>query len=294
MTWWVIVNPVAGKPGELTSRADSALSAAGVEFDIRESGNADQVAELVTAGRAAGFRKFACVGGDGTAHLLVNGLLRHEWERPPGMAVLPAGSGSDFIRTFGLPRTLEEAAPLLATDAWYLSDVLQVKGTFGARYALNVVEAGVGAAAVTTAARMPRWFGARRYAIAFWVTLPRFKPGDIAAVVDERKKVAGQAIAVIVANGQFFGGGMNIAPRASVADGIFDLQVFSGPRRKAVSVMPRVIRGAHLRHKNVRRLTGNHVELEVPMSWPIEADGELLGTGPISVSVHPAAIEFKI
>jgi len=294
VTWWVIVNPTAGTPGELTRRADSVLSAVGLDFEICESRSAEHVADLVAAGKTAGFRKFACVGGDGTTHLLVNGLLAHEWERPPGVAVLPAGSGSDFIRTFALPRTLEEAAPHLTTDDWYETDVLRITGTFGTRYALNVVEAGVGAAAVNSAARMPRWFGARRYAVAFWLTLPRFKPGHVAALVDDRKEVSGQAIAVIVANGQFFGGGMNIAPRASVGDGIFDLQVFSGPRRKALTVMPRVIRGMHLHHKNVRRLTGNNVELEVPKSWPIEADGELLGTGPISVSVHPAAIEFKI
>ena len=87
---------------------------------------------------------------------------------------------------------------------------------------------------------------------------------------------------------------MNIAPRASVADGLADIQVFSGPRRKAFSVMPKVVRGMHLGHKNVRRLTGRSVRINVPDGWPIEADGELLGTGSISVTVLPAAIEFKI
>jgi YegS/Rv2252/BmrU family lipid kinase len=294
MTWWVIVNPAAGVPGELTKRTQSALSSLGIEFKILESRSPENVAELISAGRDAGIRQFAGVGGDGTAHLLVNGLLQHEWPTPPGLAVLPAGSGSDFIRTFALPRSLEKAAPHLATDDWYRTDVLCVCGSFGTRYALNVVEAGVGAAAVTTVAKVPRWLGARRYALAFWLTLPGFKPGTVTATVDTDKRVAGPAIAVIVANGQFFGGGMNIAPRASVSDGTFDLQVFSGPRRKALTVMPRVVRGMHLRHKNVRRIIGETVDLEVPDGWPIEADGELLGTGPISVSVLPGAIEFKI
>ena len=168
------------------------------------------------------------------------------------------------------------------------------RGTFGRRYALNVVEAGVGAAAVNTAARLPRWVGSKRYALAFWLTLPRFGSAPVATVVDERKQAAGPAIAVIVANGQFFGGGMNIAPRASLADGRLDLQVFAGPRRKAFTVMPRVLRGMHLQHKNVRRFTGQTATIDIPEDWPIEADGELLGTGPISVSVQAAAIEFKI
>jgi len=294
MTWWIIVNPIAGRSGELMARADAALSPLAVDYELHESASPDHVAEIVAAGHKAGVRQFAGVGGDGTAHLIVNGLLQQEWSRPPGLAILPAGSGSDFIRTFGLPRTLEAAAEHLATPDWYRCDVLEVDGSFGTRYALNVVEAGVGAAAVTTAARMPKWFGSRRYALAFWLALPRFRPGSIHARVDERQEVEGPAIAVVIANGQFFGGGMNVAPRASVADGELDVQVFSGPRRNALTVMPRVVRGMHLSHKNVQRLTGRTVRLDVPETWPIEADGELLGVGPISVSVLPGAIEFKI
>jgi YegS/Rv2252/BmrU family lipid kinase len=294
MSWCVIVNPAAGPVDELMSRATASLSQVGLEYELRLSESREHVAEIVAEGHANGVCKFAGVGGDGTAHLIVNGLMQHDWARPPGLAVLPAGSGSDFIRTFGLPRTIEAAAAHLATSDWYKSDVLEVKGSFGVRYALNVVEAGVGAAAVTTAARMPRWVGSRRYALAFWLALPRFRPDYVHALVDGRKEVAGTAIAAIIANGQFFGGGMNIAPRSSVGDGIVDLQVFSGPRRKALTVMPRVVRGMHLGHKNVRRLTGSTIDLEVPESWPIEADGELLGVGPISVSVRPEAIDFKI
>jgi YegS/Rv2252/BmrU family lipid kinase len=294
MTWWVIVNPTAGVPGELVERTRNVLHRHGIEHEILRSENREHVAEIVAQAKDAGITRFAGVGGDGTAHLIVNALMAHTWETRPGLAILPAGSGSDFIRTFALPRELESAAAHLATPDWYTCDLLQVEGGFGRRYVLNVLELGVGAAAVDTAMAMPRWVGEKRYAVAFWVTLPRFRPAAIRAVVDERKEISGPAIALIVANGQFFGGGMNIAPRASVADGELDLQVFAGPRRKAFTVMPRVIKGMHLTHKNVRRLTGTIAQIDVPSDWPLEADGEVLGTGPISVSVRPAAIEFKI
>lgn len=292
--WWVIVNPAAGKPRELIRRVNTALLDAGVDFEIVESLSPEHIAGIVREGRAAGVRKYAGVGGDGTAHLIVNALMQHEWDRPPGLAILPAGSGSDFIRTFALPRTIEGAAKHLAGDAWYPADVLQVRGEFGTVYALNVVELGVGAAAVTTASRLPRWVGEKRYAIAFWLALPLFKVGIVEVTVDGRKKITGPAIEVVIANGQFFGGGMNVAPSASVADGIADVQVFSGPRRKAFTVMPRVVRGMHLRHRNLRRTTGKDVIIHAPAGWPVEADGEWLGKGPISVTVLAAAIEFKI
>jgi YegS/Rv2252/BmrU family lipid kinase len=294
MTWWVIVNPSAGRPDESRGKVERALSGLPLDFEIHESTSPDHVADIVRRGHEAGVRLFAGVGGDGTAHLVLNGLMALEWDRPPGLAILPAGSGSDFIRTFALPRSIDAAAPHLVTDDWYPVDVLRLEGSFGTVYSLNAIEAGVGAAAVTTALRMPRWVGEKRYAIAFWLTLPVFGWGMVNVRVDDRKEISGKAIEIVIANGQFFGGGMNIAPRASAGDGLADIQVFSGPRRKAFSVMPKVVRGMHLRHKNVRRLTGKRVTIDVPEDWPIEADGELLGTGPVSVTVLPAAIEFKI
>jgi YegS/Rv2252/BmrU family lipid kinase len=294
MSWCVIINPAAGRAGDLIARVEAELRRRRVDYVINVSERPGQVAEIVHRAGTAGIRRFAGVGGDGTAHLVLNALMGMPWERPPGLAVLPAGSGSDFIRTFALPRTLEDAAAHLTTPDWYPTDVLEVTGRFGKCFALNVVEAGVGAAAVTTAAKMPRWVGERRYPLGFWLTLPRFRPDEVTVRVDERRNLTGSALAVILANGQYFGGGMNVAPRASVADGQMDVQVFSGPRRKALTVMPRVVRGMHLRHKNVKRTTGAAVTVDVPADWPIEADGELIGTGPISVSVLPAAIEFKI
>ena len=292
--WWVIFNPSAGRPGEELADVERALRDHGVPASIHVSQSPEHVSEILRRANAEGIHRFAGVGGDGTAHLILNGLMRLSWDRPPGLAILPAGSGSDFIRTFALPRNVVDAARHLATAEWYPTDVLRVEGSFGTIYSLNAVEAGVGAAAVTTARRMPRWVGERRYAIAFWITLPRFGWDWVDVTVDERKHLRGKAIEIVVANGQFFGGGMNIAPRASVGDGRADIQVFAGPRRKAFTVMPRVVRGMHLGHNNVRRLTGETVQIDVPDHWPIEADGELIGTGSISVTVLPEAIEFKI
>ena len=68
-----------------------------------------------------------------------------------------------------------------------------------------------------------------------------------------------------------------LAPNATVMDGKFDLQVFHGPRRLAFSVMPRVVRGTHVRHPAVTRFSVPAFELECAPGWPVEADGELLG-----------------
>ncbi len=293
MSWWVVVNPWSGRRGEVARRASDALAAHGVDHTTRVSESPQHIRALVAEGRTVGATDFASVGGDGTAHLVLNALMAHGWEEPPTLAILPAGSGSDFIRTFGLPRRLEDMAAHLTTDDRYRCDVGVIAGSFGERYVLNVADAGVAAASVTAADRLPRFIGALRYPAGFWLSLARFPSAGIELEADGRH-YSGPAINVVFANGQFFGGGMNVAPRAMLVDGEFDIQVFIGPRRRAFSVMPRVIRGLHLNHPAVRRFSATSFTLRCPDGWPIEADGELVGTGSIEGRVLRGAIDFKI
>jgi diacylglycerol kinase family enzyme len=77
-------------------------------------------------------------------------------------------------------------------------------------------------------------------------------------------------------------------------DGMFDIQVFKGPRRLAFSVMPRVIRGTHVRHSAVQRFVSSSFSLECEPEWPVEADGEMIGTGQVTGTMIPGALRFKI
>ncbi len=291
--WWVIVNPRSGRPGEVERRARAALGTLNISHEVVVSSAGDEVASIVAAGVEAGARRFAAVGGDGTALLVVNGLMSLDWDEPPTLAVLPAGSGSDFIRTFALPRSLEDAAAHLITEDVYPCDVGVLEGAFGRRYFLNVADVGVAAASVQIADRLPRKLGAVRYGAGFWLTLARFPAAAIRLEAGGRT-YEGPAINVVAANGQFFGGGMNVAPRATVMDGLLDIQVFIGPRRHAFSVLPRVVRGTHLHHRAVRRFEAATFRLDCEPEWPVEADGEILGRGPVVGSLLPGAINFKI
>ena len=293
MNWWVIVNPSAGSRREVEHRTRAALDARDLDYELRVSASARDVASCVAEGRTAGAGRFVSVGGDGTAHLVLNGMLAEPWDEPPTLAILPAGSGSDFIRTFALPKRLEDAADHLLTDDLYRIDVGELSGEFGVLHFLNVADVGVAAASVGVAERLPRFVGNLRYGVGFWLALAGFPAAEIRLVAG-RRSYEGPAINVVVANGQFFGGGMNVAPRAAVTDGLFDIQVFKGPRRRAFSVMPRVVRGTHLHVEGIRRFEADSFVLTCPRDWPVEADGEVLGRGPITGRVLPAAIDFKI
>ncbi len=293
MTWWVIVNPSAGRRGDALRRTRRSLDARGIPYTLRESSSAEEVAPLVAEGQEAGCTKFVAVGGDGTAHLVLNGLMALEWAAPPTLGILPAGSGSDFIKTFDLPRRLESMADHLVTDSVYRCDVIVLEGAFGRRFALNAANAGIAAGCVPVANRLPRWLGSNRYAVGFWLALIGFRPAVTEVTVGDRT-IIGETLNVVVANGRYFAGGMKVAPQAAPGDGLFEVQVFAGPRRKAFRVMPRVRRGSHLHCREVSRVTGVEADVRVPEAWPIEADGELIGHGSIRASVLPGAIDFKI
>ncbi len=291
--WWVIANPYSGKKGEVAGRARAALRAKSVEFDLFESQSREHLADLVAEGVAKGATHFAGVGGDGTAHLIVNALMSARPPSTPTLAILPAGSGSDFVRTFALPRRIEEAAGHLTTDTVYPCDVGHLRGSFGERHFLNVADVGVAAASVRLTNRLPRFMGGGRYAVGFWMTLAGF-PTKTVRLEAGKRSYEGAAINVVIANGQYFGGGMNVAPNATVMDGMFDIQVFAGPRRLAFSVMPKVIRGTHIHHKAVKRFVAASFTLECDPEWPVEADGEVLGRGPITGNIVAQALNFKI
>ena len=291
--WWVIVNPAAGRGRGLTPRVESALDARAVDYEIRTSESAAALGGIVQEGRDQGYDAFLAVGGDGTAHLVLNQLLAVEWAEPPTLAVLPAGSGSDFARTFAIPNELEAAADHLLDEDRYPVDVGLLSGAFGRRYFLNAANAGIAARTVVEAGRFPDWMGPRRYLLGFWSALARTAPDEVRVDCDART-ITTVGWNVVIANGQFFGGGMNVAPRAAAGDGLFDVQVFSGPRTVAPVVIRRVVRGTHLTHTAVRRTTGRRVVVEIPHGWLVEADGEIVGSGPFSAEVLGGLLYFKI
>ncbi len=292
MTWLVVHNKAAGR-ADVTARLEEALARHRITHRTVAPGSVEDTVAAIRAAADEGFTRFASVGGDGTLHLVVNALMEREWAQPPTVAVVPAGSGSDFIRTFALPRTLEEGVARLAAHDLYRCDVGRMEGAFGTRWFVNAVDIGIAAAAVVVGRRLPRFLGGVRYRSGFWIALPWFRAGQV-TVETERRTIAARGINVVIANGQFFGGGLNVAPQAALGDGLLDVEVFACTRRYAFSVMPRVVRGLHLRHPAIKVTRGSRIAVTVPDGWPIEADGELVGTGRLTIEVVPGAIDVAI
>jgi YegS/Rv2252/BmrU family lipid kinase len=249
-----------------------------------------------------GGRFVVAVGGDGTVHEVVNGMLDGSGSPvgdDPVLGVVAAGSGCDFIRTFGLPGDATRACLHLTGDNTYPLDVgkityTTVSGGRDVRYFANVAEAGLFAAVAARAERMSPRLGGSKYFFGFWATLPRFKLATVRVQAD-RKTYEGPAFAVVAANAQYNGGGMKISPRSYPGDGVLDVLVFKGPRSDAFTMIPKVYRGEHLPHDHVEEFrVKERLLVEADRPLPIEADGEVLGNTPATFEVLAHAIRMKL
>lgn len=247
--------------------------------------------DAIREGASSG-RRIAVAGGDGTVSLAANVLMTIAPPRPV-LGILPGGTGCDLLRTFGISQKVEEAAAHLKGPGTYQIDVGKLEGEWGVRHFVNVAQAGVGAAAAQTAPRLGRGWGKARYPLAFLARLPGFPTTLVELDLVDRKH-KGTALAVIMANSQFFAGGWNVAPRAMLNDGRLDLQVINCRKREAVRLVPKIIRGLHLSDRAVRRYSTPAFSLSTGVPWPIEADGDVVGNTPVRVSVTPAALDLKI
>jgi len=231
-------------------------------------------------------------------HEIVNGMVSSGG--PPAadavLGVVAAGSGCDFIRSFGLPGDAAQAAERLAGDQVQTIDVGTVTCADGeTRCFVNIAEVGLGAAVVTRAAGLKagRFPGGARYAAGFWLTLPRFRPAAVRLDADGQYH-AWHAFNVVVANGRFYGGGMQISPNSDPGDGLLDILVMTGPKSDSFTTLPKVYKGAHLPHRNIAELRAARLSVEADPNFPVEADGEVVGTTPASCGVIPGAIRLKV
>lgn len=290
MRWLVLVNRAAGRRPADPGVVRRVLTDLGIEATIVQPVDRDEMRRTAVDG--AKEYDIAVVGGDGTVSAVVDALMHAAPARMPVIGVLPSGTGCDLLKTFGIPPTLEGAARHLLGTSTYRIDVGRLDGAWGRRHFVNVAQTGAGAAAAETAPRLPRRMGPVRYPLAFAARLPRFPRAEIKLVGN--RTYEGGALAVILANAQFFAGGWNVAPKAMLVDGELDVQVIDALKRQAPAIVPRIIKGTHLTLPQVRRMSLPSVSVTTSVPWPVEADGDYVGMTPFDARVIPGAIELKI
>ena len=294
----IIANPRSGR-GRLEAalpRIEGILQDQGLAYRVVRTTHPGHATQAARDALRAGERYLVAAGGDGTVHEVANGMI--EDGRPLAadavLGVVAAGSGCDFARSFGLPGDAVQAAHHLAGDRVRPIDVGSITCADGTtRYFVNIAEAGLGGAVVARAARLSPLLRGARYACGFWLTLPGFRPATVRLDADGQA-FEWRAFNVVVANCRFYGGGMQISPKSQPDDGALDVLVMTGPKSDAFTTIPKVYKGTHLPHRNIAELPAVSLRIEADPPFPVEADGELLGTTPASFGIIPACVRLKV
>ena len=297
----IIVHDGAGRGGvgRRLTEVLGHLNERGLEYEVLHTSYAGHAIDLAREAIEAGSRFLVACGGDGTINEVVNGMIADDEPVNPEavFGVVSAGTGSDFIKTFGLPAQPSFAAAHLDGPESFSIDIGKITYAEGSetrvRYFPNIAEVGFGAKVVRRAAKLPRWLGPTIYFCAFWLCLPGHR--QVKAKVDlVDRTYDGPVDNLIVANCQFFGGGMQIAPKAAPTDGLLDVQINHVGKKEAIALLPRIYKGQHIPHPLIEEAKRVKLSIETEEPIPIEADGEVLGHTPATFEVIRDVIKLKV
>jgi YegS/Rv2252/BmrU family lipid kinase len=284
VTLSVIVNPFAG--GGRTARelggVQAALHRLGLEHHVERTTNLEHGRELARAAAEAGETAVA-FGGDGLIGAVAD-ALRHT---DGVLGVLPGGRGNDFARMLGLPASPADACEVLAHGEVRRLDL----GVVGDRTFIGIASCGFDSDANRIANETTLVRGRMVYAYGLLRALAGWRPAAFTVTVDDAppRTVSGYTIAV--ANSRYYGGGMMLAPDATLDDGILDVvMILQTSKPNFLRRAPSVFSGAHVRLDNVEVLRGRAVHIAASRPFTLYADGDPIAELPAAVGILPAAV----
>ncbi|MBI2930215.1 MAG: diacylglycerol kinase family lipid kinase [Planctomycetes bacterium] len=288
----LIIN-TAAVSGRKRARIEELVCARFDDVDVAPTREAGDVLRMAGEAWRLGVRRLIVVGGDGTIHEAANGVVGTNVE----LAIVPAGSGNDFIRTLGIPADVEAAVERAAGSRVRTIDVAEVRfvdgnGRPGRRVFVNIAEAGMGGDVARISRPLRKVVGRRqgyRAGIIAGLLTMRWRP--LRLWIDGQRAGEYLMTNLIVANGQYFGGGMRPVPHARVDDGVLDVVLIKDLSRAGVAMEAKALqRGLPREHPNVDWWTAREVRAESDQRVPIEADGEVLGFLPAMFRVLPKSL----
>jgi len=286
----LIVNPAAkhGETGTLIPAIERLLQ--DLPHDTVLTERIGHAGEL--AASADGYDTIVAVGGDGTVHEVLNGIMARPANARPVLGVIPTGSGNDTRRTLGVPSDLTDAAMTLAQGGRRRFDV----GTCNDLYFNNSFAAGLDARVTAKAVEYKattKRSGLWLYLTALMhVLFHELYPHRVRVSWDGAPAVDVEMLALVVTNGPTYGGGFFITPDADPADGLFDVCVIAPLSLPGALIrLPFVIIGKHTKMKPVSMSRHSSVVIESVDLLPAQIDGEVLLGRRYEISILPGAVE---
>lgn len=306
--WMAVVNVFAAsrKAGSIWKNAAVMLEEAGVPYKARFTGGELNATALSRKSAAEGYRNFIAVGGDGTIHDVLNGIGEYVASAEGvsfsdfTLAVIPVGSGNDWVKSVGVPRDIREAVRLVAEGVRRKQDVVKVSVLDAAdldaepltvSYMANIAGVGLDARVCEIVNRKKEQGkrGKKLYVSALLYCIRHRVPVRASIVCDGVEIFNGKYLSIAFGTGKFSGGGMRQTPLAVIDDGLTDVTVIPDiPLMTIAKEVPKLFTGTFhkvdvLTQARCRKVTV--IPAKEADAEPVEVDGEVIGRAPVTMEV---------
>ena len=303
--WYVIVNPVAGfgRGLEDLPHITKLLRENNIPHELVFSQHKHHVTELTVQAVNEGYCNIMVIGGDGTLHEVVNGLFiqNHAPVEEITVAVIPVGTGNDWIRMYGIPTRYAEAIRAVKEGHTLLQDIGEVhyeESQYAqVRYMANVAGAGFDPS-VTKIYEHYKALGRRGrhlYAKGCVKSFFKYHSTGVKVWIDGELVHSNLLFSIAIGIGKYNGGGTQQLPLAVADDGLFDITLYRPMHWWQILFrLRRLFNGDIYSIGHVSHHRGRHIRIESTPDIMLEVDGELLGYTPIEFKIHQRAVRVIV
>lgn len=302
--YMIIVNPISanGKTGRIWPGIAAELSRQGLNYDFQLTSGSKDATRLAKKALQDGYRTVVAVGGDGTINEVVNGFYDEKdgslINSDSRLGIIASGTGRDFIKSLGYPAGFKETGKILVRGQCRPIDIGQVKYQgYGkeeeSSFFINVAGMGMDGETVHRVNHTSKALGGK---ISFLggtiMTLVQYRNRELTLEIDGMVRYHGAATLAVVANGQYIGGGMRIAPQAKLDSGYFDIIIANElGKLEMIANLPRLYRGTHLDHPKVYAMKGTHIRCTSRQKVLLNVDGEQPGILDAEFNMAPHRLQ---
>lgn len=267
----IIANPVAGKKKARKNliAVEKVFKERGVEYEVWFSGAAHDAEDIARKLTEKGETDIIVLGGDGTLHEVLNGLVDPARCR---LGLVPSGTGNDFAEKLGLPFDPAKAAELILSGAAKDTDYIQI----GDRRSMNVAGVGIDVDVLQRCQR-GRMKGKLKYLISLIQSLMSFKGYRVEIETEQGEIFEREVLISAVCNGDRFGGGIKICPAAEVDDGKLSVVIVDciGGVGKIIGAFMQLMKGKILSYPATTHFLCEKVRFRPQVECAAQLDGEL-------------------
>ncbi|MCF6295378.1 MAG: diacylglycerol kinase family lipid kinase [Flavobacteriaceae bacterium] len=299
-SWFVIINPTSGNGSgkKKWSKIERLLNTYGFDFDYAFTMHQKHSVEIVQQVIDKGFFNIISVGGDGTLHNIVNGIMLQS--KMPStnitVGVIPIGTGNDWIKTHHIPKDIESAIQIIKNGKAKLQDVGKIELLDQKKesiYFINLAGVGFDGYVVSRVEKYKR-FGALAYLFGTLFGLVSFKNFNSKVRINS-ENISGKTLMVLIGLCEYSGGGMKLTKKPNPFDGFFDVSVAKNFSKLDILFNAvKLYNGKIVDFKKVVPLIATSIKIEIQEEkLPyIQADGELIGKGGFRASIIPKNFRF--